>query len=411
MRRAVIVIGCSYGDEGKGLAASWAAGQADGPVLNVLINGGAQRGHTVDLPDGRRHVFHHFGSGTLRGAVSYADEDFLVNPLLYVQEKNELEGGFGIRPALVISDRCRVTTPWDMIAGQVIEENRGRKRHGSCGCGIFETLERYRKTDWALRWKDLQGIRKEEYLSYCRRIAEEYLFGRLAEMGAEADAEWKRVILDPALREAAWLDLQEMFAGTERCGDWKALAAGYSFLIFEAGQGLALDAQNTPDFPFLTPSRTTSGISAERIAALSGKTETEILYVTRSYLTRHGAGPFPTECPGDRIGPDILDRTNLPNPHQQTLRYGMFDGPAVLKRVKNDLEKTRRVLPGAAAAVLVTHLNETGGELKGSMKLKEFTENFDRVLLSDSPWNVRQVQHPRIPECPAGGAAKDPDCA
>ncbi len=391
MRRAVIVIGCSYGDEGKGLAASWAAGQTKASVLNVLINGGAQRGHTVDLPDGRRHVFHHFGSASLRGATSYADEDFLVNPLLYTQEKNELECGFGIRPALVISARCRVTTPWDMMTGQIIEESRGKSRHGSCGCGIFETLERYRKTDWALRWKDLCGIRKEEYLDYCRRIAEEYLPGRLAEMGAEPDAEWKQVIRNQELTEAAWLDLQETIAGTECCGEWKTLAAEYYFLIFEAGQGLALDACNTSDFPYLTPSRTTSRISAERIAALPGRTAAEILYVTRSYLTRHGAGPFPTECSRDRIGKGIRDRTNRPNPHQKTLRYGLFDGPAVLKRVRADLEETRRVLPGASATVLVTHLNETGGELKGRMKLKEFTGNFDRVLLSDSPWDVRET--------------------
>ena len=89
MRRAVIVIGCSYGDEGKGLAAYRTAERMNGRRLNILINGGAQRGHTVDLPDGRRHVFHHFGSGALSGADSYADEDFIVNPLLWAREAEE----------------------------------------------------------------------------------------------------------------------------------------------------------------------------------------------------------------------------------------------------------------------------------------------------------------------------------
>ena len=394
MRRAVIVIGCSYGDEGKGLAASWAAGQMETPVLNVLINGGAQRGHTVDLPDGRRHIFHHFGSAALRGAVSYADEDFLVNPLLWMQEKNELARDFGICPALVISDRCRVSTPWDMMTGQIIEESRGKKRHGSCGCGIFETQVRYRNTDWALRWNELRGIRKADYLAYCRRIAEEYLPGRLAEMGAKPDSEWNRAIRNPKITEAAWLDLQEMAAGTDSCRDWKTLAADYPALIFEAGQGLALDACNTSDFPFLTPSRTTSRISAERIAGLPGKTESEILYVTRTYLTRHGAGPFPTECPREGIGRGIRDRTNLPNPHQKTLRYGLFDGPAVLERVKADLEETRTVLSDVSTAVMVTHLNETNREMKGNMKLKDFVPFFDRAYLSDSPWNVQRLNEP-----------------
>lgn len=391
MRRAVIVIGCSYGDEGKGLAASWAAGQAEGPVLNVMINGGAQRGHTVDLPDGRRHVFHHFGSAALRGGISCADEDFLVNPLLYVQERKELERDFGIRPALMISDRCRVSTPWDMMAGQIIEEGRGRRRHGSCGCGIFETQVRYRKTDWALPWGQLRRIRKDDFMAYCGRIAGEYLPGRLAEMGAALEGEWKRAVQSPETAEAAWLDLRETAEETEAYQDWKSLASDRGTLVFEAGQGLALDAENLADFPHLTPSRTTSRISAERIAALPGRTETEILYVTRSYLTRHGAGPFPTECPRERIGQGITDRTNMPNPHQQTLRYGLFDGPAVLRRVKADLEETRRVLPEARPAVLVTHLNETEGELKGRMKLAEFLPRFDRALLSDSPWDVREA--------------------
>ena len=391
MRRAVIVVGCSYGDEGKGLAASWTAGHMTAPVLNVLINGGAQRGHTVDFPDGRRHVFHHFGSSALQGGVSYADEDFHVNPLLYVQERKELERLFGVRPKLIISDRCRVSTPWDMMAGQIIEENRGKRRHGSCGCGIFETQVRYERTDWALRWHDISRIRKDDFLAYCRRITEEYLPSRLEEMGAKADTEWNQVIRRPDTAEAAWLDLCEMAAGTECSRDWGTLAAGFPAMIFEAGQGLALDARNTADFPYLTPSRTTSRISAERIAGLPGKTETEILYVTRSYLTRHGAGPFPTECPRERIGKGIRDRTNVPNPHQQTLRYGLFDGQAVLKRVQADLDETRRILPDTMASVLVTHLNETNGEMKGKMKLKEFSAHFDRTWLSDSPWNVCEM--------------------
>ena len=395
MRRAAIVIGCSYGDEGKGLAASWKAGQwgtEKEPVLNVLINGGAQRGHTVDLPDGRRHVFHHFGSGVLRGAVSYADEDFFVNPLLWGQEKNELAKNFNIVPRLIISDRCRVSTPLDMITGQIIEESRGRKKHGSCGCGIFETHVRYQHTDSAPRWGEQRRLTREAFAAYWQRIAEEYLPARLAEMGAEPDEAWLTLIRDPKLREAAWLDLREMADGTEACQDWKTLAEGYSALVFEAGQGLALDAENKADFPYLTPSRTTSRISAQRIAALEGETETEILYVTRSYLTRHGAGPFPTECPRERIGSGLWDPTNVPNPHQDTLRYGWFDGPAILDRVRADLAETRGVLPAASAAVLVTHLNETGGALRGDMKLESFLSFFSGRFLSDAPSAVCEAR-------------------
>ena len=391
MRKAVIVVGCSYGDEGKGLAAAWHAGRMDGPCLNVLINGGAQRGHTADLPDGRRHVFRHFGSASFAGADSYADEDFIVNPLLYAQEAEELERGFGLRPRLIVSDECRVSTPFDMMLGQIIEESRGKHRHGSCGCGIFETILRCRNTPWALRWNALKELTETEFRAYCRRITEEYVPDRLEEAGAAAGTAWQALLRDGGIAAAAWADLQEMKENTEHAPEWETLAAGYPSLIFEAGQGLALDRNNRADFPHLTPSHTTSRISAERIAALPGKTETEICYVTRSYLTRHGAGPLPGECPRERIGPGILDRTNTPNPHQQTLRYAPFDGPAVLARVRADLDATRAVLPDAAAAVLVTHLNETKGQLKGNLPLSEFLARFDRAYVSDCPWNVRRV--------------------
>lgn len=83
-----IIVGSSYGDEGKGLATNYFS---DNNTLNVLYNGGPHRGHTVELLDGTRHVFHHFGSGTFKGADTYFDEDFLINPADFVREYHELE--------------------------------------------------------------------------------------------------------------------------------------------------------------------------------------------------------------------------------------------------------------------------------------------------------------------------------
>ena len=395
MRRAVIVIGCSYGDEGKGLAAYHAAGDTGSGTLNILINGGAQRGHTVDLPDGRRHVFHHFGSASLRGAVSCADEDYMVNPLLYGQEREELERDFGTVPKLLVSERCRVSTPWDMMLGQIIEENRGAARHGSCGCGIEETRLRFRDTGWALNWEKLLRTDRAGYTAYCRRIITEYIPARLAGLGMKAGPEWQEILNDEGLIRNSWLDLQDMAARTESFRDWQTAAEGRPLLVFEAGQGLALDFWNRADFPYLTPSCTTSLASVKRIAALRGHTDTEIRYVTRSYLTRHGAGPLPTECPKESINPDMTDRTNVPNPHQQCLRYGWFDPDAVLARVNADLAASREVLPEAVSAVLITHLNETGGRLACDTAPEDFARHFDRAYCSFSPWEVRVMEPER----------------
>ena len=88
MQKIKVIIGASYGDEGKGLATDFfgAQGKEKNGTINVLTNGGPQRGHTVELPDGRRHVFKHFGAATFRGAVTYFAEQFLVNPMEFLRE-------------------------------------------------------------------------------------------------------------------------------------------------------------------------------------------------------------------------------------------------------------------------------------------------------------------------------------
>ena len=80
-----IVIGANFGDEGKGLMTDYYAAQAaeqKKTAIVVLSNGGAQRGHTVVTCGGKRHVFHHFGSGTYAGADTYLPEKYIVNIII-----------------------------------------------------------------------------------------------------------------------------------------------------------------------------------------------------------------------------------------------------------------------------------------------------------------------------------------
>ena len=89
MTKVTVIIGANYGDEGKGLTTDFIAHneiEQGKQTIVVCSNGGAQRGHTVELSDGRRHVFHHFGSGTLAGAETYLPKQFIMNPLIFVKE-------------------------------------------------------------------------------------------------------------------------------------------------------------------------------------------------------------------------------------------------------------------------------------------------------------------------------------
>ena len=88
--RAEAVIGANYGDEGKGLFTDFLCANRPNPVV-IMTNGGSQRGHTVELEDGTRHVFHHFSSGTFRKAVTYFPKSYLLNPMQFVKEFYELK--------------------------------------------------------------------------------------------------------------------------------------------------------------------------------------------------------------------------------------------------------------------------------------------------------------------------------
>ena len=113
MKDIKIVIGANFGDEGKGKLTDYYTKDKDNCIV-VCSNGGAQRGHTVLKPDGTRHVFHHFGSGTLNGADTYLPGDFILNPLVFREEWEELKK-LGWEPHVYVHEKCMITNPFDMM--------------------------------------------------------------------------------------------------------------------------------------------------------------------------------------------------------------------------------------------------------------------------------------------------------
>src|SRR6266436_2186871 len=107
--RARAVIGANFGDEGKGLVTDYLCA-TQGAGMVVRYNGGAQAGHTVVPPDRKyRHVFHHFGSGTMCGVPTFLSQFFVCNPLACMYEANELLA-LGVNPVLYAHPNCLVTT-------------------------------------------------------------------------------------------------------------------------------------------------------------------------------------------------------------------------------------------------------------------------------------------------------------
>lgn len=368
-----VVIGANFGDEGKGLMTDYFCHQSTPrgeKTLVVLHNGGAQRGHTVVTPDRNRHVFHHFGSGTLVGADTYLSEEFVLNPMIFRQEWGELESMKAI-PKVYVNHTCRVTTPFDMILNQIIEESRDNARHGSCGMGIHETMIRDVCNYPIEMWFDSSDEAKRYYLKEIRN----YLSERLLDFGINKIPDnWKEIVNSDLLIENFISELN--FMGRNISIRFDRFIEYYDCVAFENGQGILLDQNNTAHYPHLTPSNTGIKNSLKIIAEMRCKPDIEVCYVTRTYLTRHGAGRLDGECDKQEINPDMQDLTNVPNPHQGTLRYAKLVEKSLEERILKDFEPARKY--GAKLSLAITHENEYDYVFSNTFK-----KNFDYIYYSD----------------------------
>ncbi len=310
--RARAVIGANFGDEGKGLITDYLCA-TEGAGMVVRFNGGAQAGHTVVTPTGERHVFHHFGSGTLVGVPTFLSQFFVCNPIAAIAEAIDLVA-MGTRPELYAHPNCLVTTFADMMINQQIENARGAKRHGSVGVGFNETITRSNVPELKITMSDLWNRvpLESKLVEICKTYAK-FRCGQEIENPDDMIAEFIRCC-DEFANSVHPL-------GIGQCKD----------PVFEGAQGLLLDQHNMDYFPHLTRSHT--GMCNVRILCEQAKvTDIEPYYVSRTYLTRHGAGPLPGEDPSMVFADD----TNLHHPYQGKLRFAPLDVSRLLKRCQDD---------------------------------------------------------------------------
>ncbi len=351
---AQVIIGAQFGDEGKGRITAAYAAAVGGDAMVVRFNGGAQAGHTVVAPDGRRHVFSHIGSGAFAGTPTFLSRFFVSHPLLFLKEW-EVLAALGVRPTVYVDPNSPVTTPYDMLINQIIEQQRGADRHGSCGVGFGETLERGLTPGYALTVGDLAD--SAALPARLEAIRHRYAPARLARLGFPTAAAQHRALLQSdAILEHFCTDVRR-FLDRVTVMDAPTAIQGRS-LLFEGAQGLWLD-QDRGYFPHVTRSHT----GLRNVLTLAGEWGLEqlaVTYVTRAYLTRHGAGPLPHELPGLPY-PGVDDPTNRPNPYQGSLRFAWLDLDLLQQAITADLSDTG-AYPGLMAEprLAITCLDQIG---------------------------------------------------
>jgi adenylosuccinate synthase len=355
----VIVVDLGYGDAGKGTVVDWLCSPRGGTPVHTVVrfNGGAQAGHNVVTADGRHHTFAQFGSGTFHpGVRTHLSRFMLVDPLALAAEASHL-AALGVPDALArltVDRDALLTTPYHRAANQARELARGSGRHGSCGMGIGETA-RYALCypDEAPRAGDGTAPR---ILARKLALLRDWLAAELGELGVLAGAEVPAsgVPARPGGPAGAVPGVEDLGAAYQAFAAAVPLTgSGYlagvlrqGRVVLEGAQGVLLDEWRG-FHPYTTWSTTTFG-NAETLLAEAGQTAVR-LGVVRSYLTRHGPGPFVTEDP----------TLELPEPHnrrgrwQGVFRTGHFDAVALRYAVE---------VAGGVDALALTHLDTVTGQ-------------------------------------------------
>lgn len=381
MKQCSIVIGSAWGDEGKGHMTDILCNCEN--TLNVRFNGGAQASHTVVTPDGKRHAFRHFGAGTFAGAKTYLSEHFIVNTVAYAMEKNELINSFGITPCLYVNPNCLVTTIWDVYINQAVETIRKDKRHGSCGFGINETVERSKIQEYKITVIDL--FSKEKLMDKLLAIQNQYVQMRLkTEYGLSIEdlpSKYQDLLTNKENIDMFLFYVNEFVESVQVLGN--GILNKFDNVVFEGAQGLLLDQNNSKYFPHVTTSNTGIKNAMDILTSLNYKGKVDIYYMSRCYQTKHGAGPFKNEILGKPYS-EVVDLTNVPNEFQGSLRFGYLDFDLLSFEINKDLRNL--VLP-ANVRVTFTCLDQVGKEVKyikdsnlKTIKTDKFLKTALRVL-------------------------------
>ena len=282
MSKVIAVIGAQWGDEGKGKIVDLLAERFD---IVARYQGGHNAGHSVQVGK-RSFVLHLLPSGIVHeGKSCVLGNGMVIDPMAFFEEADRLIAqGIVVTPERVkISSRAHLILPYHRALDHTSEERLGNERVGTTLRGIGPAYE-----DKAGR----RGIRVADAL------APDVLRSRIERNLEDAN----RVIVayggQPLEVEAIFTETTQV---VERLAPFIAdtshflnqAAAGGKSILLEGAQATLLDVDHGT-YPFVTSSSTVAGGACVG-TGLAPHRITGVLGIVRTYTTRVGEGPFPTE--------------------------------------------------------------------------------------------------------------------
>ena len=279
-----MIVGAQWGDEGKGKVTDMLAERAD---AIVRFQGGNNAGHTI-VRGGQTYKLHLMPSGILHpGKLCVIGNGVVIDPKVLTDELDEFRRRGIETSALRISANAHLIMPYHMMLDHAGEAKLGKLEIGTTRRGIGPCY-----ADKAARL----GIRVQDLLD--EKILKKKIVAAL---------DPKRLSLRPFAKDPK-LDLQSM---TDEYLTYGHVLEPYiadtsrlvlqqldedKMVVFEGAQGALLDIDHGT-YPFVTSSNPVAGAACIG-AGVGPKDIDEVWGVAKAYVTRVGAGPFPTEVEG-----------------------------------------------------------------------------------------------------------------
>lgn len=275
-----VILGAQWGDEGKGKFIDIFAAKAD---LVVRSQGGNNAGHTV-VVDGAKYKLQLIPSGILYpNCVNIIGPGVVVDPRNVLKEIDGLAAQGISTDKLFIDARCHCILPWHLELDALSEKARGGDDIGTTKKGIGPTY-----MDKAERI----GVRMHDFVGECFEEAMREACERKNKVitgvyGGEP------IDIEAVLKEyRGYADRLRSHVKDTTILTWDAVKNG-KFVLFEGAQGTLLDL-DMGTYPYVTSSHPIAGGCC--IGSGVGPTAiTDIMGIFKSYTTRVGKGPFPTE--------------------------------------------------------------------------------------------------------------------
>jgi adenylosuccinate synthase len=316
---AVVVVGAQWGDEGKGKIVDIFTEHAD---MVVRYGGGPNAGHTL-VVGSEKLVVRLIPSGILRSKTTCVlAQGMAIDPASLVGELDELAKRGLVRDggSLVVSDRSHAILPYHVLVDGLREQTSqalGTTKRGVGPC-----------------YEDKAG-RRGVPLGALRDLT------KTEALVARALAHWEPIVValggtPPGVGEVMRAleplaaRIVPMLADTAKLVE-RAMRGG-ARVLFEGAQGTLLDIDHGT-YPFVTSSHATAG-GACTGAGIGPSRVDSVIGLAKTYCTRVGGGPFPTELT-DATGEQLRKRGDeYGSVTGRPRRTGWLDLPALRYAVR-----------------------------------------------------------------------------